>query len=145
MRMPSKRSSWSGVPAGLRMVVVSTIAAGSGFPLDEIETFAAELEICVRVKNSVAVPVTVTRSPTATAGKPPTKTKIPSEVVGSASGTGSCMKKPFDLRAVTMPEVITPAPANGETSPLPWTSWIAATTGGGGQLLVVSGVGVRAT
>src|SRR5687768_18056662 len=34
-----------------------------------------------------------------TAGAPPTKTKMPSEVDGSPSPTASCMKKPFDLRS----------------------------------------------
>src|SRR5687767_7237667 len=101
------------------MVVVSTIGAGSGLPLDEMETFDAELAICVRLKNSVAVPVTVTISPTATSGAPEVNTKIPSDVFGSAStvASGSCMKNPFDLRAVTTPELITPCPANGDTAP----------------------------
>src|SRR5688500_2059907 len=147
MRMPSNRSSWSGVPAGLRIVIVRTIGAGNGLPLDEIVTLLAELEICVRLKNSVAVPVTVTASPTATPGVPATKTKIPSDVSGSRSteASGSCMKKPFDLRAVTIPELITLSPANGEVAPSPWIWLILARTAGGGQLFAPSGVAVRAT
>src|SRR5687768_10699259 len=108
-----------------------------------MDTLDAELATCVRLKNSVAVPVTVTASPTVTAGKPPTKTKMPSEVFGSAStvASGSCMKKPFDLRPVTTPEVVTPCPLKGEIRPLPWISLIFATTGGAGQLFAASGVG----
>ena len=70
---------------------------------------------------------------------------LPSEVSGSASvsESGSCIKKPLVLSAVTTPEVITGAPSKGETSPLPCTSLIFANTGGGGQSFAAPGVGLR--
>src|ERR1700754_2259107 len=106
-------------PARLRIVVVNTIGAGNGLPLELIATLLLLEEICVRLKNSVAVPVTVTASPTAADGEAPVKTNIPSDVFGSESIFGSCMKKPFDLRAVTVPDVMTSNPANGDVAPLP--------------------------
>ena len=39
------------------------------------------------------------------------KTKMPSEVASSASGFGSCIQKPFDVRAVTIPSTRTVWPA----------------------------------
>ncbi len=92
---------------------------------------AARLSICVRPKNSLTVPRAATSSPTATAGVAAVNTKRPSDVAGSASAaaSGACRKKPFDLMPVTMPVVMTSCPANGDTKPLPWMSWIAAGTG----------------
>ena len=51
---------------------------------------------------------------------------MPSDVCGSvsASASGVCRKKPFDLSAVTMPRVDTVAPTSGEVAPAPWISWI---------------------
>src|SRR5437868_6917787 len=75
-------------------------------------------------------PRTVTRLPTAAVaeGVLLVKTKIPSEVLGSASASesGNWMKKPFVLRAVTTPSTCTTVFAKGEKMPAPWTSWMAS-------------------
>ena len=70
------------------------------------------------------MPLTLTALPTAAAGggDDEVKTKIPSEVFGSASypAVGVCRKKPLLLTPVTMPVVLTRLPASGEVEPLPW-------------------------
>jgi hypothetical protein len=79
-------------------------------------------------RNSLTVPVTRTRSPTATVGALPVNTKMPSEVAGSPSPTGSCMKKlrpPAGVTAVTIPSTLpTICPRKLETWPAPWMSAI---------------------
>ena len=51
----------------------------------------------------------------------PVKTKIPSDVLGSASAlaSGVWMKKPLLLTPVTIPVVVTVCPTTGEVAPLP--------------------------
>ena len=132
IRMPSNRSSCVGVPAGSRMAVVRVTGAGSGLPDEVTDTSpGSEASICVRLKNSVAVPTTPTASPTAATGATDVNTKMPSDVCASASidASGVCMKKPFDLRAVTMPVVLTSWPARGEARPAPWICEIVTGTG----------------
>ena len=111
---------------------VSTTAAGSGRAVAVTVTSpGSELSTWVKLKNSLTVPRAVTWLPTATAGVAAVNTKMPSDVAGlaSASASGACRKKPFDLIPVTRPVVTTSDPANGETAPLPWMSWMAAATG----------------
>ena len=82
--------------------------------------------------NSLTVPVTLTRCPSATGvGQLPQKMKMPSEVLGSASASASSSwrKKPLSLfapwkLAVTTPSTVTVLPAIGEVAPFPCTSWI---------------------
>ena len=74
--------------------------AGSGFP-DEILVTVTPPLISVMLKNSTTPAWTSTRSPTATVGAEPVNTWMPSEVCGSASGVGSCMKKLSENTAVT--------------------------------------------
>jgi hypothetical protein len=90
-RIPSKRSSWSIPPVGVRFAIVSTVGAGSvrAVPLsttvDEVNSVSVRsLPLGV---NSTTVPVTVTSLPTAAAagGAPPVKTKMPSDVAAFAS------------------------------------------------------------
>src|SRR5687768_7794909 len=130
--MPSSPSSCDGDPAGLRCVVVSTMAAGSVLPLElTVTSPASVLSSCVRLKNSVAVPLTVTKSPTtAEVAVFEVKTKMPSEVAGSVSAPASAVwrKNPFALRAVTMPVVVTSWPKYVVARPLPWIWLIAAGT-----------------
>jgi len=74
------------------------------------------------------VPVTWTSAPSAAAagGAPPVKTRIPSEVAGSAStvASGSWMKNPLLRTPVTTPRVVTELPTIGDEAPGPWMSWI---------------------
>jgi hypothetical protein len=76
--------------------------------------------------NSVTVPVTSTNADTdATPGGGPTvKTKMPSDVAGSAStvASGSWMKNPSAFMLVTTPRVVTTAPTIGDVLPGPWMS-----------------------
>lgn len=128
-RMPSTASNWSKAPAGSGNVVVSAMGAGKGLPA-EIWTTVGELSSVSGGwkgsepgTNSTTVAVTWTRLPTAAAagGAELVKTKMPSEVSGSAStvASGSCMKKPLLLRPVTMPRVVTLLPTIGELAPAP--------------------------
>src|SRR5262249_37848317 len=80
--------------------------------------------------NSATWPFTRTASPTATVGAALVKTKMASEVAGSASGSGSWRKKPLPVRAVTMPATLATAwPTFGERWAAPWISGMR--TGGG--------------
>ena len=51
----------------------------------------------------------------------PVKTKIPSDVLGSASAlaSGAWMKNPLLLTPVTIPVVVTVCPTTGDVAPLP--------------------------
>ncbi|HEY3262243.1 MAG TPA: hypothetical protein VGJ95_18590 [Pseudonocardiaceae bacterium] len=110
----------------------------------------------VRPLNSVAVPVTRTRSPTSTGIV--LNANSPSEVAGSASGVSSWKKKPRSWSVpwkspVTTPSTRTVLPASGEASPAPCTcaiSWSAGTSqpvggGGGGTKPLLRGLGAPAT
>ena len=114
----------------------STVGAGTALPLERIATCAFELVIWVIVRlsgsfparNSVTVPLTLTRSPTTAVGDAFVKTKTASEVAGSASGVGSWIQTPRPpavRRAVTMPSTpFTLWPSLGEMCAAPWTSAI---------------------
>ncbi len=108
-----------------------TTGAGSVLPLERTVTVGVESSVVVRLpveeppgRNSCTRPLTRTESPTSAVGDEEVKTKMPSEVAGSASGFGSCIQKPLPLRAVTTPSVFTIWPASGERCAAPWTSWI---------------------
>ena len=134
-RMPSTFSSASRVDVGLMSDAVIGIGAGSGWPV-ATGTIVRLPAISVSGgctgsapgTNSVTVPVTCSSAPTTAAGGSvdPVKTTMPSDVSGSvsASASGVCRKKPFDLRAVTTPRVDTVAPTIGEVAPAPWMAWI---------------------
>ena len=100
----------------------TTDAGGSGFP-EERTVIDGEPESSVVVRfpvdappgrNSWTRPLTLSASPTLTAGVDEVKTKMPSEVAGSESGLGSCIQKPLVLFAVTVPRVVTVWPLSGE-------------------------------
>ena len=88
--------TWFG---GTRPPVPTTVGSGSKLPLES--TFVVglpESSVVVRLpvvappgRNSCTRPRTLTESPTETLGADEVKTKMPSEVAGSASGLGSCM------------------------------------------------------
>jgi hypothetical protein len=87
------------VEGGTRPPFPTTVAAGSGFPLESTITEGDVSSVVVRLAlleppgwNSTTLPPTSTASPTETppAAEEP-KTKIPSEVPGSPSGFGSWM------------------------------------------------------
>ena len=88
---------------GSRIAGVSVIAAGSALPTTVTSTSpGSELSICVRLKNSLAVPraddgVADRRPP----ASPTVNTKMPCDVGGLASavGIGVCRKKPLDFHA----------------------------------------------
>jgi hypothetical protein len=108
-----------------------TTGDGSGLPLERMVTVGEESSVVVRLpfvappgRNSCTRPLTRTESPTTAVGVEVVKTKIASEVAGSASGLGSCIQKPFELRAVTTPSTFTTCPLYGEMCVAPWTSWI---------------------
>jgi len=84
------------------------------------------LLISVRPLNSTTEPSTFTKSPTFTVGVADVKTKMPSDVAGSASAvaSGSCRKNPLFFFAVTIPVVRMLLPATGDAAPLPWISCI---------------------
>ena len=86
---------------------VQTVGGGSGLP-DERTAIEGEMSsVIVRLvelaRNSKTDPLTVTESPTLTEGNDEVKTRMPSDVSGSSSGAGSCMKKPFEILNVTIP------------------------------------------
>ena len=74
----------------------------------------------VPVLNSVTWPLSWMRWPALTVGAVLVKTKMPSDVSGLPSPTGSCRKKPLLVSLVTTPVVTTVCPANGLVCPLPW-------------------------
>ena len=82
---------------GTRPPVPTTVAAGSGFPVERTVTEGDVISVVVRFavpeppgRNSTILPLTSTKSPTATpAAAAEPKTKSPSEVSGSPSGSGS--------------------------------------------------------
>ena len=79
-------------------------------------------------RNSLTVPLTLTRSPTSAIGAALTKTKTASEVAGSLSGVGSWIQTPRPAavrRAVTTPSTaVTAEPFSGEMWAAPCTSAI---------------------
>ena len=86
------------VLGGIRPPVPTTVVAGSAFPCESTVTDGKASSVVVRLavdappgRNSWTRPFTLTASPTLTDGADDVKTKIPSEVAGSASGLGSCM------------------------------------------------------
>ncbi len=80
-------------------------------------------------RNSETRPVTSAESPARAAGAALVKTKMPSEVAGSASGCACCIQKPLPVAAVTIPATPrTVCPAIGDR----WAeAWISAMVGGG--------------
>ncbi len=135
-RMPSYFESWLIVAAGSRSAGVRVIGAGSGLPVETTTTVAKPaisvtggLRGSLDGMKSCTVPRTRTRLPTAAAagGVLLVKTKIPSEVLTSASlsNSGAWMKKPLPFTAVTTPSTCTTLSAHGEKTPAPWTSWMA--------------------
>jgi hypothetical protein len=76
------RRAAEGLTVGLRIVVSSVTVAGSALPVLLIVILETEL-ICVKPLNSTTLPVTITLSPTLTAGTELVKTKSPSDVFGS--------------------------------------------------------------
>src|SRR6476659_456154 len=119
------------VSGGMRPPVPITVGAGSGLPVESTATVGEASSVVVRFpletppgRNSCTRPVTRIESPTFAAGADEVKTKMPSEVAGSASGFGSCIQKPFVLLAVTIPRTFTIWPLKGEMCVAPCTSWI---------------------
>src|SRR5436190_24353844 len=105
---PAASSSITAV-GGTRPPAPITVAGGNGFP-DEITWIDVGLisSVLLRLlapptRTSATVPVSPTESPTATVGAAAVATEHPSEVAGSASGTGSWMKNPLGNTAVTVP------------------------------------------
>src|SRR5688500_3350096 len=136
--MPSQRSQsltfWTGrvTDAGLTLS-------------SESQTVSVARSICVTSPNSVARPVTLTRSPTATGTAPlPSKTNSASEVSGSvsASVSSSWTKKPRRAglgpwkSPTTTALTVTVVPGIGVVGPLPWTWWMRWV--GAGQLTPTS-------
>src|SRR5918996_3470977 len=111
-----------------------TVGPGSVLPVETTVTAGEVISVCVRFvleeppgRNSVTSPLTSIESPTSTTGAEEVKTKRPSEVAGSASPSGSSMKKPFETVAVTMPATRdTGSPSSGERCAAPWISWISS-------------------
>ena len=119
------------VSGGMRPPVPITVGAGSGLPVESTATVGEASSVVVRFpletppgRNSCTRPVTRTESPTVAVGADEVKTKMPSEVAGSASGFGSWIQKPFVLLAVTIPRTFTIWPLKGEMCVAPCTSWI---------------------
>jgi hypothetical protein len=83
---------------GTRPPVPTTVAAGSGFPLERTVVVGVLSSVVERFGldeppglNSVTKPFTFTASPTFTDdGADDVKTKMPSDVASSESGLGSC-------------------------------------------------------
>ena len=138
-RMPSSRSAVPGRAVGPKSALVSSTGAGRATPVastwidvtETISVIASWLRLVAGV-NSVTVPVTRTRLPTAAlaGGAVEVNTKMPSDVAGlpSAWPSAVCRKKPLlNFWAVTTPSVVTTAPSRGENRPLPWMSWICTT------------------
>src|SRR5215212_7735843 len=87
-RMASVSGAGSGLPEE-RIVVVGLVISVAVLGSDGVTGSSLVAEM-----NSATLPVTRTESPTVMAadGAELVKTNMPSEVFGSASGTGSCMK-----------------------------------------------------
>src|SRR5690606_36927307 len=68
---------------------------------------------------------------TLTVGAVLVNTRMPSEVLGSLSGFGSCMKKPLFSSLVTTPRVVTLCPTRGLMCPLSWMVWMETLEGAG--------------
>ena len=123
----------------------------SGVVLPVTSTVAPVISVVVRLvlvappeRNSSTVPSTSTVAPSTTsaAGAELVKTKIPSLVARSASGSLSCIQNPLVLRRVTTPGTSTTAcPSSGERCAAPWMSWIAT---GSGSIPLFSGAGASA-
>jgi hypothetical protein len=95
-------------------------------------------------RNSCTRPFTATASPAFTSGAEEVKTKMPSEVAVFASGFGSCIQKPFEDLASTIPCTFdTSWPAFGERCAEPWMSWIGVGVDGAAvvKLQVMSAAG----
>lgn len=104
-------------------VGVSAIAAGRGLPVEVTETVGLVTSVkgglpgLAPGMNSETFPMTVTSLPIAAAGSAlDVKTRIPSDVFGSASASASgvWMKKPLLLTPVTMPLMVTACPLKGD-------------------------------
>src|SRR5918999_1597837 len=116
---------------GTRPPAPTTVGAIAG-PSSAGYTVTRSSSVVVRLsvleppgRNSVIRPETVTASPAATVGAEDVKTKIASEVAGSASALGSCIQKPLPRTAVTTPGTCdVRCPASGDKCALPWISWI---------------------
>src|SRR5713101_4610314 len=124
---------------GMRPPRPTIVAAGSGLPCERTVTVGDTSSVVVRFavaappgRNSLTVALTRTASPTLTeVGAVLVKTKMPSDVAGSASGFGSCMLNPFDRLAVTTPGTLPKVcPTRGEICDAPWMSWMNVGDGG---------------
>src|SRR5256885_10848874 len=89
---------------------VHKVTGGSGLLDDRIviegETSSVIVRFVLEVppwRNSDTDALTVTESPTLTGDGDEVNTKIPSDVSGSSSGAGSCMKNPLEALNVTIP------------------------------------------
>ncbi|WP_406672984.1 hypothetical protein WBK31_20560 [Nonomuraea sp. N2-4H] len=102
----------------------SRYGSGATRPVPQTST-AVTGDSSVRPLYSVTVPVIRTRSPTLTSlTDSRAYANSPSDVAGSASGRGSCRKKPLSWSvrwksAVTTPSTRTVCPARGLASPAP--------------------------
>ena len=131
-RMPSYFSAVPGNAVAPKSALVSSIGAGRATPVAttwmEVTDTSSVIDSWLRLVagvNSVTVPVTRTRLPTAAVagGAVEVKTKMPSEVAGLPSTCASavCRKKPLlNFCAVTMPSVVTMLPFSGDSRPGPW-------------------------
>ena len=102
---------------------------GATVPVPAGVTTALESSVVVRLSGSLPGRNSSTRPSTTTgvpiAGRPPRKTKMPSDVRRSWSGRASCIQKPLLPTAVTTPgTAATVLPSYGERCRLPWMSWI---------------------
>src|SRR5579859_3735741 len=115
-------SSTYGAGSGLEWLLTVTVSGAT--------SSVTPAPVAVDGTNSDTLAVTVTLSPTATVGALLVNTNTPSDVVKSPSPTGSCMKKPFVLSAVTtLFGVVTVWPSSGEAVPWPWICMIVYGTG----------------
>lgn len=128
--MPSWRSRSSFCTSGS---VTSTGAGMAAVPNTvRPETLVSSVTVCDAVSAllaapvlySVTVPVRRTLWPAWTVGVVLVKTRMPSEVSGSLSPTGSCRKKPLLSTFVTTPWVVTVVPTRGLVAPGPWIAGI---------------------
>src|SRR3954447_9017252 len=126
------------VSGGTRPPEPITVAVGRAFPVESTEIDGVASSVVVRFpfaappgRNSCTRAFTETASPTFTAGAEEVKTKMPSEVAEFASGLGSCIQKPLEDFAVTIPGTLeTCNPLFGEMCAEPWMSWIGVGVAG---------------
>jgi hypothetical protein len=107
-------------PTTVGAIVPVPVFVKLGKPISVVESPLAA------ARNSDTRPETSTASSTATpAGAELVKTKMPSEVRSSSSGSGSWIQKPLRATAVTTPGTCeTSSSAWGETWLAPWISWM---------------------